>query len=220
MAAEELRGEISRLQTELKRVGQERSLLHQNQSGLKSIRDQLNDLKGLLSGAVGTTTSDEERASLAQQIDATLDAVQQVQDTLAKITPGSGGAAQGIANNVKDLNIGKGTPGEIEQAAATVDSQLDAATFSEASQAAYEKYNLDVREELARNMFETHTAALSDIEDADIAEEASNLITAQTLAAGAQAAIALQGRIGADHVAELINGVAEEQQKLDATLTA
>ena len=73
--------------------------------------------------------------------------------------------------------------------------------------AAYEKYDLEVRETLIQNMLVTHTEALGQLEDADFAEEAANLASSQTLAGGSLAAIAYAGQLEAEQVGALIEGL-------------
>jgi flagellin len=215
VGAEELRGEIARLEGELKRIGKSRGAIRQQESSLSEIATQLNDLKGVLGGAVGNVLSDAERTAFTQQIDATLDAVARVQSYFSRFE--LDGAAP-PSSLLKPKHASEPLPGidaeNLEASAVATDRYLDEATFSRAGLAAFEKYDLQLREALNTSMLETHTAALSLIEDADFAEEASNLVTAQVLAAGAQAAIALDGSISADHIGALLDGLVDDSQLL------
>jgi flagellin len=223
VGAEELRGEIARLEGELKGISKSRLSIRQQESSLSTIQNQLNDLKGLIGGAASNVISDAERRDFAQQIDATLDAVGRVQSYFSRFE--LDGAAPPPSSLLKPKHASDPLPGidaeNVEASAAATDHYLDEATFSRAGLAAFEKYDLQLREALNTSMLETHTAALSLIEDADFAEEASNLVTAQVLAAGAQAAIALDGSISADHIGALLDGLVDDSLLLtDAPFAA
>jgi hypothetical protein len=62
----------------------------------------------------------------------------------------------------------------------------------------------------------TLPAALSLLEDADIAEETANLAASQVLTAVSLAALALTGKLGAEQIGELIEGVEVTILALDA----
>ena len=80
-------------------------------------------------------------------------------------------------------------------------------TRNSAALAAYEKYELDVSQSLAEDSLVIHIETLSLIEDADFAEEASNLATSQILAEGALAAISVSNRLEADHIEAQLEGI-------------
>jgi flagellin-like hook-associated protein FlgL len=223
VGAEELRGEIARLEGELKQIGKSRGAIRQRESSLSEIQTALNDLKGVIGGAVGNVLSDAERTAFAQQIDASLEAVARIQSYFSRFE--LDGAAPAPSSLLKPKHASDPLPGidaeNLEASAAATDRYLDEATFSRAGLAAFEKYDLQPREALNTSMLETHTVALSLLEDADFAEEASNLVTAQVLAAGAQAAIALDGSISADHIGALLDGLVDDSLLLtDGPLTA
>lgn len=199
VAAEELRGEISRLTSELKTVQRLRTAARMRESDLAAMHDQLTEVQGLLHGSVGKLLSDAERQAYSEQIELSLDAVERlrVQTTRRGLT----GVPQIDSTTPSRIVITEETP--LNE---TVDRHADEALFSRAGLAAYEKYELDVRQTLAEDMLVTHTAALSLIEDADFAEEAANLASSQVLTAGALAAIGLSGRMAAEQIGALIEG--------------
>jgi flagellin len=223
VGAEELRGEIARLEGELKQIGKSRGAIRQQESSLSEIQTQLNDLKSVIGGAVGNVISEAERTAFAQQIDASLDAIARVQSYFSRFELDGAGPAP--SSLLRPTHASEPLPGidseNLEASAVATDRYLDEATFSRAGLAAFEKYDLQLREALNTSMLETHTAALSLIEDADFAEEASNLVTAQVLAAAAQAAIALDGSISADHIGALLDSLVDDSLlTADAPLTA
>ncbi|HEX6961263.1 MAG TPA: hypothetical protein VF175_05305, partial [Lacipirellula sp.] len=89
--------------------------------------------------------------------------------------------------------------------------ELDSVSFSRAGLAAQERYELDVFEQLAQESLVIHSEALSQVEDADFAEEAAKLASSQVLAAGAMAALVKSGEIHLEQVEALLEGVEEQQ---------
>lgn len=211
IGAEELRGELARLQGELKFIRGRRDADRRVESTLGSLSTRLADLKGLIDGSVGIL-SDGERAAYAEQIDASLKSIEQLQ---ASSEP----AAQPVVAVTVSLVAGVDATNP-EASTAAVDQALDEAIFSRAALAASEKYELRIREDLALSMIETHTLALSLIEDADFAEEASNLQTSQALAAGAQVALSFSSDVAADQIGTLIDGMATTSELLAESLLA
>jgi flagellin len=213
VAAEELRGEISRLNSELKNVQRLRGAARLRESELAAIHDQLTEVQGLLHGSAGNLLSDAERQAYSEQIDMSLDAVERLRVQITRRGPT--GVPQIDSTTPSKIVITEETP--LNE---TVDSHADEALFSRAGLAAYEKYELDVRQTLAEDMLVTHTAALSLIEDADFAEEAANLAASQILTAGSLAAIGLSGRMAAEQIGELIEGVEEAGSAARSAATA
>jgi flagellin len=211
IGAEELRGELARLQGELKYIRGRRAADRHVESTLGSLSTRLADLKGLIDGSVGIL-SDGERAAYAEQIEASLKSIEQLQASSKSAAGTTVATTVSLVAGIDSTNL--------EASAAAVDQALDQATFSRAALAASEKYELRIREDLALNMIETHTLALSQIEDADFAEEASNLRTSQTLAAGAQVALSFSSDVAADQIGSLIDGMATSSELLAESLLA
>lgn len=202
VGAEELRGEISRLEGELRYVQRARGAVRLRESELNAISSQLADVQGLVHGSAGNLLSDAERQAFDEQIKQSLDAVERVRTQIVRRGP----------TGVPEIDAT--TPEKIvvtdeSQLAETIDQHADEVLFSRAGLAAYEKYQLDVRQTLAEDMMVTHTEALSLLEDADIAEETANLAASQILTAGSLAALQLTGKLAAEQVGALIEGAEE-----------
>ncbi|HYO23789.1 MAG TPA: hypothetical protein VEQ85_02470 [Lacipirellulaceae bacterium] len=206
VAAEQLRSEVVRLQAELKTINGRRSAVRSQSSSLTNIQQQLSDLRGLIAGAAGSVLTAEERELYDEQISQALASVEQLRQRLADNPTG----VEAVDVTTPSALPPAGSPALSESVALTE----DAAIFSRAALAAHEKYDLAVREELLQNMIVTHSATLSHVEDADIAEEASNLAISQTLAEGALAAISLSGSLAAQQIDALLAGIAESPDQL------
>jgi flagellin len=202
IAAEELRGELSRMGVALEDIGRQRLDGRQRESTLSAIQTGLNDLRGLLVSASGALLSDAERQSLAVEINATQEAIDGLQ---GKLTAGPPDDSVIPSNAASTPAL---TPERAAEMAAAVDAQLDQVSWSRAGIAAHERYLLEVDEAILQGQVETHTAALSQIEDADFAEEVSNLAISQTLSQGALAAIALSHSIITEQLAQLMEALA------------
>jgi flagellin len=213
MTAEMLRGEIAKFQSELKKIARERSATHLEQGGLSQIEDQLVELKGAIVGAAGGMLSDEERQAFSDQIDGVMQSIGRVRDLY-----------NGLSNQKFDrldaaaqpINVVSSSSGDLEGAAAAVDSRLDEVTFSAAALAAHEKYDLDMPEELLQDEIAIHSEALSQVEDADFAEETSNLLGAQITAQGSLAALAVDNKTSTEQVKALLDGVRENADAAQA----
>lgn len=203
IAAEELRGELSRFNAELKGIGQKRLEGRQQESTLSAIQSGLNELRGQLVEASGTLISDAERQALSDEIAATQESINALNE---KLSAGPGDFR--IIPSASNGSAPKLTPERAAEMADALGTQLDQVSWSRAGIAAHERYLLDVDEAILQGQIETHTEALSQIEDADFAEEASNLAISQTLTQGALAAIALSNTIIAEQLAALMEALA------------
>jgi flagellin-like hook-associated protein FlgL len=203
ITAEMLRGEIVRLEGELKAIGGKRSGANLKQSALGNIQNQLIELRGTLVGAADGLLTAEQRQAFDQEIAGSLEAIDKLRKSLENMQSGVG------------LTSGASTPttaavlDDLPALAASTDAQIDEVSFSRAALAAYERYHLDVFEQLARDSIVIHSEALSQVEDADFAEEASKLATSQVLAAGAIAALVASGEVHAEQIEALLDGVSE-----------
>jgi flagellin-like hook-associated protein FlgL len=202
ITAEMLRGEIARLEGELKGINGKRSAANLQQSALGNIQNQLIELRGTLVGASDGLLTTEQRQAFEQTIAGSLEAIDKLRTGLSNLRGGVG-----VTSGASSPTTAGG--GDLPALAASTDSQIDEVSFSRAALAAYEKYDLDIAEQLARESIVIHSEALSQVEDADFAEEASKLATSQVLAAGAIAALVKSGEIHAEQVAALLEGVEE-----------
>jgi flagellin-like hook-associated protein FlgL len=190
-----------RLRAELKSVGSLRSAARLEQSELSNIQNQLAELKGMLTGAADRLFTAEQRQVYEREIAAALEAIERLDQQRAErpTVPASTASSLGTLAHTGDENV--------EQLATAVEADSDSVSFSRAALAAYEKYELDVRQQLAEDSLVIHTEALSQIEDADFAEEASKLVASQVLAEGALLAMSITQDLNAEHVEALLEGV-------------
>lgn len=202
VSAELIRGEIVKLRAELKSVGYRRSAVRMEQSALSNIQGQLTDLKGLLVGAADGLLTTEQRQVFEHEIDSALQSIERIEKQRADSTLNGGSSANGVAAALAGVDASNP-----EAAAFAVEAQTDSVSFSRAALAAYEKYELNVRQYLAEDSLVTHTEALSQIEDADFAVEASNLAASQVLADAALIAMSISREQFADHIEALLEGV-------------
>jgi flagellin len=207
ITAEMLRGEIAKFQSELKSLARDRSATRLEQAGLSQIGDQLIELKAAIVGAAGTNLSDEERQAFSDQIDGVIKSLERTRDLYNGLATQKLDRLDAATQPINGLETS-----DLERASAAVDSRRDQATFSAAALAAHEKYDIDMPEELLQDQIVIHTEALSQVEDADFAEEASNLLASQITAQSSLAALALDGRINAEQVSAVLEGVRESTE--------
>lgn len=168
IAAEDLRGDLVEIQAQKRTIGYERSQVSVQQSGRQLTTGVLNDLRGLLVEAASDSTSQAGRKAIQTEIDSAIDGLGHIaQATGIALPSGLEALRAGGAANVVD--------GNAAEAQALVDEQLNKITTAAAAAGAYEKYTLDVNERLAQDQEVIAAQSLSEIADADYAEEASNL---------------------------------------------
>ena len=171
------------------------------QSGRQAATDTLNELRGLYVQAAGGLSTDEETAALQQQIDASLDALDNLEATTgvsvsADLDALRSGGEQSLEN------------GEAAEGAELIEAELSRINLASAATGAYQKYTLEVDRELAEARAVATASSLSQIRDADYAQESSNLITGQILTDASVRTMALHNRIQADQVSALFEGLA------------
>jgi flagellin len=204
ISAEKIRSEIVRLRAELKVVGRQRSATRQEQSALKNIQDQLTELQGLLVGAADGLLTAEQRDMYNREIDAALKAVQRINEQRLERAAEIRQQVPSIGESLAEMD--RNDLGAFQSAAR---AENDTVTISRAGLAAYERYELDVRQRIAEDAIAINMQSLSLIEDADIAEETANLATSQVLAESALMAISISRELNAEHIEALLEGVEE-----------
>lgn len=208
VGAEELRGEISRLESQIKTLNRRRISGRIEQSGASAILERLHALRDQATQLADGQITAAERDALLQEIDAGFEAIGQVRQTTAQIAERAG---------VKPTASPAATPdrGSTEDPAAIaeiVESGLDQALFSAAGLAAADKI-LEVEQTLTEDMLVTHTAALSSLVDADFAEAASELIQSQVLTQASLLALAKESQLQADLAQEILDSLKTEPVK-------
>ncbi len=196
IAAEQIRGELTDLKAELKTYDFRRLLLRQQGSQLATIQTELIDLKGRVVEATGDQIGVEEKQALQEEVEAALDTF----DYFAS------GYDSSVLDDVRRGEAANLVDGDTEQAAAIAEAEASSVAFEQARVGA-SLNQLDTFEEIARDKQVILTETLSQIEDADFAEEASNLALSQTLTQAATAALVYSQQSHADTIGELLDRV-------------
>lgn len=216
-AAEQLRSEIARLTAELQNIGRRRALSRIEHSGLGAIHDRLIELRGYTVEAAGGLLSGAELADLSKQIGRSLLEIErierQTQDVAAD--PFSNSHPTPVPPTKSRNRNTTTTPVSLNEAAQATDAKLDAVTQTQAAAAAAAKHQFDVPQTLIEDALVQHYQALSQIEDADFAVEASSFALAGALAEASLAALALQTSTYAEQLAELLDEIGAQ---LDETV--
>lgn len=203
VAAEGLRGDLVELRAQAKVSSASKFQVRQRESSLSQIQTVLTDVRGSLVTAADGLNSDAQSQAIQLEIDASLDAIDQIADDIEGVAGSAALSAlrAGGAANVVD--------GDVAAAAELVDAKLSDISTARAAAGAYERTQeaLDrVREDQ-----EVITAqALSQIEDADFVEEATNLVQGQILSKAAIAALAFSNREQAEMIDELLGSLDTE----------
>ena len=200
IAAEQLRGDLLELRGRQRATAAERRQLNIQQSGRQVTVDTLQSLRGRVVEAADGTLSDEQRQAIQYEIDQALTGLDSLSATVGITLPADlEQLRSGSAANVVD--------GDPALAAQVLDEQIAEVNRARAEAGAYERYTLDIDERVAAEQSISTAAALSDIVDADFAEESSNLIRAQILDQSALRTLLISSRSRADQVAALLRGI-------------
>ena len=139
VAAEEIRGEIVRLQAELKGIGHRRLATRQEQLTLAHLHDQLIALQGQIAGAASGFLTDDQRTVYGQEIAAGLEAIERIGQPRGDRVVRSADAPatttrSAVGDSLEDVELNN-----LPELASTVERQRDSVNFSRAALAAYEK---------------------------------------------------------------------------------
>ena len=200
IAAEQLRGDIAQLRGQRRAIAAEQRQINIRQSGRQVAVDTLQNLRGRIVEAASDTLSSEQRQAIQREIDFALDGL----DSLAATTDIS------LPADLEQLRSGEAAnvvDGDAALAAEVIDEQISEINQSRAADGAYQRYTLEVNQRVAEAQTISTTRALSEIADADFAQETSNLIKAQILDAGALKTLLVFSRTRADQVAALLRGI-------------
>lgn len=197
VAVEQLRGELIDLQAEGRAAGFRRVGAAGRTSGLGEVQRALNDLRGAVTTAANSINSRAEVAALQGEVEASLDAIDLVDsytaglpdDASLEALRGSGAA------NVLD--------GDAGLAAKVVDAQQGAVAQAAAAAGAASRTD-QALDELRQDRIVITTETISQIEDADFAEESVNLAAGRVLSQASAAALAYSSRQQAEQIDELI----------------
>ncbi|QDU58861.1 flagellin [Aeoliella mucimassa] len=199
IAAEKIRGDIVELNGQSRASSYERSQLHIRESAITQVQGVLNEVRGVLVSAADGFNSPSQLTAYQQQIDASLDAIDQIANGTTGVSNSaalyelrSGGAA-----NVVD--------GDMEAALALVEDKQSAIVNARAAIGAYERAELDTIERLREDQQVINLQTLSTLEDADFATETANLARSQTLTKASIALLALTNRDKESQMRLLLN---------------
>lgn len=195
VAAEQIRGELIDVGSELKDYGHQRSALNQRGSDLSVIQRGLIDLQDRVVEASGDLLNDRERDALQLEVDAVIEEFNRL---AAEVAPDLGQLRTG-----GEASLDRGDPA---LAAQVVEVEAGTTLQQQVSVAADQR-QLDAFEQLARDREVILTETLSQIEDADFAEETANLAISQTLTAAANAAMKYSQNTHADLIGGLLDEV-------------
>ena len=171
IAAEELRGELTSLRAE--KASRERDIaqIRTRESSLSAIQDLLQALNASAVNAANDASSPGAKDDLQDQVAA-------AQRAVDLITSRDGTVAGYVPSDV----------GNLESFAEQVTQAVRDTLLLRASEGTNNR-TLEVLNDLAEDLINQHTKALSSIEDADFAKEASNLVEGQILSESAMAAL-------------------------------
>ena len=194
VAADELRGELSDLQTKLGQIASQRDRDSLRQSNLVNIENGLTSLRDQVLAANNDFLSADQKAALSSAVDDTIDA-------LNRIAKQSGnedlvGLAKG---DVQSLENGDANAPDV------ITAQSQAVVSKEAALAADDHAQLDAFQNLYQDQVAITSQALSNIEDTDFAAETANFAMSKVLLQGAMAALSYASRAQADQIKHLLD---------------
>ena len=198
VGAAKLQGDLVEIDAQIKTTSARQRQLSVEQSGRQTASNTLIELRGLLVQAASGATTDEERAAIQLEIDASLDAL----DTLGATT---GYEASDTLNSLRSGGDASVIDGDVEAAIELVQAEQSAVNLASAEAGAYEKYTLEVDQELAAARKIATASALSQLQDTNFAEETSNLIKGKILTDASIRTMALYNKIKSDQISSLFD---------------
>lgn len=196
IAAEQLRGELTELRASAKSSQFQGYSLSSRGLRLSFVQQGLSELRGAAVEATGGLLDEGQKRALQLSVDSTLDsfgrlAHDETPYSLQAI------ASAGTANLVD---------GDTAEAAAVIESASDEVLMQQAVVAA-EQRGLEIDQRLAEDQAVIVAQSLSEIEDAQYAEETSNFVQGQILNRAANMALAYSQKSHADFIGELLDRV-------------
>lgn len=203
VAAEQLRGDLIDLQAESRAASATRFRIQQQQSAQSQIQNVLNDLRGSLVSAADGFNSPAQSEAIQIEVGASLDAI----DLIANRVKGVQGSA-----SLAELREGGDADvinGDVAQVANLVEQSITNVNSARAAAAAYQRTQ-DTFDQLRQDQIAITTQAISQIEDADFAVEASNLVQGQILSQAAVAALSLATGEQAEVISEILESLDQQ----------
>ncbi len=188
VAAEKLRGDLIDINARLRVNSALRGQNRIQQGGLRPASEVLHELRGLVHQASGNINSRAEQNAIQSQVDSSLDALHLVASASGtSLPPALAQLRTGGSANIAD--------GNVAEAVEVLDQALSDNLAARVAAGVYEKYTLDVDQRLAEAQAVAAASSLSAIEDADYAQESSNLVVGGILAEASIKTLALSQRI-------------------------
>jgi flagellin len=199
--AESLRGDLVELRAESKVADAQRLRSHQKESALSHIQKVLTHLRGSLGTAADGQNTPTQSRAIQQEIDASLDAIDQI---AGRVDGVAGSEALSALREGGEFNV---IDGDVAAATELLEEKLSSLSNARAAIGAYERAHLDTFQRIREDQIVITTEALSQTEDADFAEEASNLIRSQILTQASLAAIVFSANEQYNLIESLLEGI-------------
>lgn len=200
IGAESLRGDLVDLNAQMRVNSALQLQTNIRQMGRQIASDVLIEVRGLIVEASNLSSSDEQRQAIQQQIDASLDALDLLGST-------SGFALPAELESLRSSGSNNIVDGQAAEAFKVLEEQLSTIHRASAAAGAYQKYTLDVNQRLAEDKAVAIAQALSLQEDADYAQESSNLIKNLILTEASIKTIALHQKLQREGTALLFKSL-------------
>ncbi|WP_197526131.1 flagellin [Botrimarina colliarenosi] len=194
IAAEGFRSKITDLQAQYKTSRLGELNLRQQESQLSVIQNGLNELRGAVVSTTGDLFNPTQKQALQQTVDATL-------ESFDRLAPGLAPASLDALGHSGNANLVNGDTALANQ---IIDGALQSVLGDRSANAANSLYS-DIEQELIQDQIVINTEALSQVEDADFAEEASNLVRGQILEQASTMALAYSLQSHAETIGDLLD---------------
>ncbi len=199
IAAEQLRGELTDKKAQLKTSRLDQLSLRQHESRLSVVQRSLNDLRGAALESAGSLADELQRQALQQSANATI-------ESLDRFAPRE--SPRGLYSLAEggDANLIDGDATLAEQ---IIDDANESMLQGRAGLAA-DSRAINYEQQAIQDQVVITTETLSMIEDADFAEESSNLVQGQVLTQASVAALRYAQQSHIDVIGDLLERLDEE----------
>lgn len=185
--AEQLRGDLVEIRAETRANSSRQLQTNVQQQGRQIAANVLREIRGLII-EVSNSSSGEQRQAIQRLVDFSLDAIDQLGSESGFTVPAElESLRSGGANSVVD--------GYIAEAVEVIEEQLATINQASAAAGAYQKYSLVIEPRLAEDQAVIIAEALSLQEDADYAQESSDLLKSLVITVASTKTIALARRL-------------------------
>ena len=193
IAAEELKGDLIDIHANTRVLQAQERQSNIQQSGRSIATSVLQEIRGLYVQASSGTNSEKELEAIQLQIDSSLDSL----DRLGKAT---GFAIPDSLDALRSDGEANVVSGDAAEGVELLDEGLNTINMAAAAAGAYQKYTLEVDQQLAEARAVATASAYSQVADADYVEESSNLVTGQILSESSIRTMVLAQSIKSDQM--------------------